>query len=48
MRAVGIISKPKETSIDQEPIASFTMKVLLSVCVANRKGLPCCEVTSLL
>jgi len=46
--AVRIAPKPKQAAIYQEPVPPFPVKVLLSVCVPNRKGLPCSEITSLL
>ncbi len=47
MRTAGIIPKPKQAMVDQQPIPPFSVKVLLAVRIANRERLESGEIAAL-
>jgi len=48
MRITGIIPEPEQTTVYRQPISALPVKVLLAVCVPNRKSLARCEIATLL
>ena len=47
VRAVRVIPKPKQAAVYQEPISPLPVEMLLPVCIADRKGLPGGEISTL-
>jgi len=45
---VGIVPEPKQAVINREPVATFSMKVLLAIGIAYRKSLPGSKISTLI
>ncbi len=48
MRITGIIAEPEQAMVYRQPIPALPVKVLLAICVTDRKSLNRCEIPTLL